>query len=145
MLKIRPISLCLFEKSDHVLAQEFQHPTAGHCYYRLPGGGIEIGERAEQAVKREMMEELKAEIIGLKKLAVLENIFDFKGRPHHEIIFLFRAEFQDRAFYQKSEFIIEELGFDTTRAIWLPRQKIVSNSVKFYPEKMVGMMANGTI
>ena len=63
----------------------------GEKFYRLPGGEIEFGEKAAEALQREIKEEIGVEISVDKKLGVYENIFTFDNQKGHEIMILFEA------------------------------------------------------
>lgn len=58
-------------------------------YYRYVGGSVELGESHEQAVRREVQEELSATIEQLTYLGVCENIFRIDGELGHEIVFIY--------------------------------------------------------
>jgi len=61
-------------------------------YFYLPGGHIEFGESAADALAREIDEEagLKAKVGRL--LMVFEQAFEQKGKPHHELCLMFHVE-----------------------------------------------------
>lgn len=61
-------------------------PTAFH---RPLGGGVELGERSEAAVTREIAEELGTTLLELRLLGVLENLFAYDGTPGHEVAFVY--------------------------------------------------------
>ncbi len=63
--QIRPLALCLFRNSGRILVFEGYDPLKQQTFYRPLGGGIEFGERAEDAVRREIREEIRAEIASL--------------------------------------------------------------------------------
>ena len=69
------------------------HKNINKDHYCLPGGRIEIGESSEQAIKREIQEELgkKIDIIGY--LATIENFFEMENKKYHEIFFIHKIEF----------------------------------------------------
>jgi ADP-ribose pyrophosphatase YjhB (NUDIX family) len=61
-------------------------------YYFFPGGHIEFGELAEDALKREIKEEVGAKVKKCKFVSVLENVFRDKNKTTHEINLVFQAE-----------------------------------------------------
>lgn len=136
MARIRPISICLIEKKDHLLVQEFWDEERNRHYYRPPGGGIEFGETALAAVHREIMEELRVEICEANQIHVLENFFPFNGELKHEVVFVFEAKFKEEVNYRKKRFHIVEPGFQDTYAIWKPIQELLSEKVKLYPKSL---------
>lgn len=66
-------------------------PTAENPdgYHRLIGGSVEPGETHEQALRREVEEEIGAQVEELQFLACVESIFTIDGRLGHEIVFLY--------------------------------------------------------
>lgn len=58
-------------------------------YHRLIGGSVELGESHQDAIVREVDEELGAVIRDLTFLATVENIFHTDGTLGHEIVFLY--------------------------------------------------------
>jgi 8-oxo-dGTP pyrophosphatase MutT (NUDIX family) len=68
-------------------------------FYRPLGGAVEFGELAEEALRREIREELALEIRDPVRIGVLENRFEYRGIPCHEIVFVFDAAFVDEAVY----------------------------------------------
>lgn len=58
-------------------------------FHRMLGGGIELGERSEEAVVREIREELGVELMAPRLLGVVENIFEFGGETGHEVVFVY--------------------------------------------------------
>ena len=69
------------------------HQAEGDGFWILPGGRAEIGESAEQTLKREMMEELGAEVEILRLLWFVENFFDHDGKDYHEVALYFLMSF----------------------------------------------------
>ena len=59
----------------------------------LPGGHVEFGESAREALLREVREELGAEATAGRFLGVVENSFMQHGKPHAEINLVFELKF----------------------------------------------------
>ncbi len=61
------------------------HRLESDAFWSAPGGRVEPGESAAEAVVREMREELGEPVSCGGLLGVVENFFSYRGRPHHEI------------------------------------------------------------
>lgn len=97
--QIRPLAICVFRDGDRILVGEGYDPLKRETFYRPLGGGIEFGERAQDALRREMREEIGAEIESPRYLFTLENIFTFNGEMGHEIALVFDARLSDADLY----------------------------------------------
>lgn len=69
------------------------HQGAGEDFWTLPGGRAEFGEPAEQTLKREMREELGAEVEVVRPLWFVENFFTYASKHYHEIALYFLIRF----------------------------------------------------
>ena len=58
-------------------------------YYFFPGGHVEFGEGAKNALKRELKEEFRAEVVGAKYVGASENFYGKARAKHHEINLIF--------------------------------------------------------
>ena len=100
---VRPKAVCVFRRGAEILVSEAPDSVKGDTFHGPPGGAIEFRERSEGAVRREMIEELGAGVQDLKLVGVLENIFEYEGRPGHEIIFVYEARFADARYYEEAQ------------------------------------------
>lgn len=91
-LQIRPLAVAMIKKDNKVLALKGFDDEKNETFYRLIGGGIEFGEKGEDTIKREFMEELGFEPINIKYSQTVENIFIFNGHKGHEIVLVYEAE-----------------------------------------------------
>ena len=88
----RPCAFVFIRDGARVLVARMSDPGDGTVFHRPLGGGIGFGERAIDAARREIREELDREIRRTLLLGVVENVFTFGGEPGHEIAFVFEAE-----------------------------------------------------
>jgi len=58
-------------------------------YYHIPGGHVEIGETGDQALIREIKEEIGIDVIPQKLICVSEQFYKKKETNIHNIIFYF--------------------------------------------------------
>lgn len=103
MNQIRPLAICLFSRDGRILVAEGFDPVKQETFYRPLGGGIEFGETGEEAVRRELREEIQAEVAEVHYLGALENIFTFNGQPGHEIVLVYDGRLADERLYAKNE------------------------------------------
>ncbi len=129
---MRAVALCLLEHQNRLLLQEFWHEHQNRYFYRPPGGGIELGERAFDAVRREMLEELNTEIEAPELVTVLENIFEYGGETKHEIVFLFRAQLSDERLTGTPVIQLMDNTYEF-RAIWKSFDELIRGEVVLYP------------
>lgn len=129
---MRAVALCLLEHQNRLLLQEFWHEHDQQYFFRPPGGGIELGERSVDAVRREMREELGAEIFEPRLVRVLENIFEYGGETKHEIVFLFRARITDERILGAPEIQLIDNTY-AFRAVWTPLEVLLREEVLLYP------------
>jgi ADP-ribose pyrophosphatase YjhB (NUDIX family) len=88
-IKVRAIVLLTRGKEVLVVDHTDQHDG---LVWGVVGGHIEFGERAEDAARREAMEETGFEPGELRLLSVFENIFEYAGETGHEVCFAFKAD-----------------------------------------------------
>lgn len=128
---IRVTTLGLTRRGNEILVTEGIDAVSGTEFYRFPGGGIEFWENSEQALKREFLEELNAEILSSKYLGKIENIFEFEGEKKHEIILLYEIKLPER-FYEINEMELNENGA-IGKALWIDREHFLNKEKILYP------------
>jgi nucleoside triphosphatase len=77
-------ALILNGKGEILLVRSYKWGTK----YTVPGGHIELGERSETAVKREIREEVGLEVEPVRLLLVQEAIYPADYIKHEHYIFL---------------------------------------------------------
>jgi 8-oxo-dGTP pyrophosphatase MutT (NUDIX family) len=88
----RQAALCVFTLDGRFLLAEIIDPATGTLLHRPPGGGMEAGETPDQAVRREVMEELGIALDGVRLLGSIDHVWHWKGRENHERAWIFLAD-----------------------------------------------------
>lgn len=131
--QIRCIALALIKNGNKYLVFKAKDDIKNNEFYRPLGGGIELNETSDQTLKREFREEIGAELINLKLMKVIENIFDYQGRKMHEIAFLYEAEFKDKSYYKKNGMSIID-SVKGRMAVWVEAE--ILKGANFYPDSI---------
>ena len=135
--RIRPIAIVVFRRADgSILAAPGYDSVKQQRFYRPLGGEIDFGELAEQAARREIREEVGAEIEGLKLLQVAENIFTFLGARGHELVWCFEASFVDSKYYE-GEVVQCREGDAAFDAHWVPLGVFERGEAPLYPDGLL--------
>jgi 8-oxo-dGTP pyrophosphatase MutT (NUDIX family) len=140
MNQIRPIALCIFRNNDRILVFEGHDPVKGETFYRPLGGGIEFGERSEDAVRRELKEELNVDIADLKYLGMLENLFTFNGNSYHEVVLIYDGTLTESGLYEQALLLGKEANGDDIRATWKGMQEFESGKSILYPNGLLELL-----
>ena len=110
----------------------------GQEYYTLPGGGIDAGETAQQAIIRELAEETGVNVT-LGPLVFIENPGNPFGRQY---VFLCTYEAGEPALHPDSEEAeLNKAGANTYVPMWLPLKDL--SSVRFMSPRLCQAIQNG--
>ena len=137
--RIRAIAICVFRNGNRILVAEGFDEFKNQKFYRPLGGTIEFGEYSNETVRRELMEEIQAEVSDLRYLGTLENIFTFNGNNGHEIVFIYDGKLIDEALYEKDVLQGDELG-TSFKAVWINLHTIGPESPPLYPTGLAELL-----
>lgn len=115
---------------DKLLIMKDEHSP----YYYIPGGRVAMNELSEEAIIREIREELNAEVKVNRMLWVNENFFTEKifNENCHEICFYYLLDLIDDKLLNKgNEFMCEENGKYNLYFYWIDVDKI--KDLNIYP------------
>jgi len=137
---IRPIAICVFQHQNRILVFEAYDPVKDELFYRPLGGSIEFGEHSSIAAKREIKEELGAEICNLLFLGSIENIFECDGKPGHELVQVYKAEFVDPEFYHREWFDAFEDDGSELKVMWKDIEFFKNGKAPLYPTGLLELL-----
>ena len=141
MNQIRPIALCVFRKNNRILVFEGYDPSEKKTFYRPLGGGIDFGERSEDTVRREIREEINAEVGELHFLGTLENIFSFDGKLGHEIVQIYDGMLEESGLYEQAVIIGHEADVDEPfKAMWKDLSEFGEGKSILYPDGLFELL-----
>ncbi len=109
-----------------------------HAYHYLPGGHIEFGEPARQALAREIREECGLDCAVGPLLVTEEQIFTQKGKNRHEITLIFRVDRLGPAPTMPDEVPSSE---DHIAFVWV--DLAAAADLTIYPESTKAWLASG--
>ncbi|MCL2017910.1 MAG: NUDIX domain-containing protein [Alphaproteobacteria bacterium] len=112
---------------------EFTEKKTNRKFYRRSGGGVNFGELAIDALRREFMEEYGLSVIIGNRLEVYENTFEYEGNACHEIVFVYEAEFEDKSIYSKE--IIPNIEGEMNKSdigLWIDKSKMIRDGQIYY-------------
>jgi ADP-ribose pyrophosphatase YjhB (NUDIX family) len=119
-----------------LLVSAYTGPDA-EPFHRLLGGHVEFAEYAADTIRREFMEEIGQHLSDVGLLGVVENIFQWKDQPAHEVVFIFSARFTDPAAYEITRQPILDDPGGQARVIWRPPTAV---SPPLYPDGVTGLV-----
>ena len=96
----------LIIKNEKVLLQKRKTDKV----WALPGGKIQILEKTEDAIRREIKEELDENITDLKFVSFTENFFNLNDEDIHQYIFTFAGNLESNKYDDLDEFDSIEKG-----------------------------------
>lgn len=129
---IKVKAMAFFHAEGRLLVSDGFDKVKQQSFYRLLGGHVEFGERSETALKREIVEELGADIEVLAQLDVIQNRFTYEGRQYHEIIFIHNARFLDESFNRRDDLRNLEADYDE-RFLWVPVAQALNGDIPLFP------------
>lgn len=139
--RVRVVALAVVRRAADgaVLLGIGTDPAKGEQFCRPVGGGIEFGERSGEACRREMLEEVGADLRDLRPLGVLENLYSYKGEPGHEIAFLHEARLADPTLERRGEFPVEKKSRPRI-ARWFRPGDLGPGRVPLVPEGLLALL-----
>jgi 8-oxo-dGTP diphosphatase len=109
------VGALIFEASNILLVERAKEPLKG--YWSLPGGILETGEKLEDAIRREVLEETGLEVEPLSIFEIFERIMpDEAGRAEYHYVLI--------------DYLCRPVGgrlqaaSDVSRAAWVAEQNL---------------------
>ena len=137
---VRAKAVCVIQRGDALLLIPGYDEVRDVGFFIPPGGGVEFGEHSSHTVVREVMEELGVVVSEPQLLGIFENIFEYRGRPEHEIIFAYSASFADPELLERDRFEGVESNHAPFVAEWVPLETFVTAENVLFPEGLLTLL-----
>lgn len=125
-------AIAVFTHNGKTLAAKGYDEKAGDTFYRGIGGSVHFREMSEEAMRREVKEELGCDVENLELITVAENAFTFNGEDRHQIIFLYKGDLSNKELYKQEKIHIIE-PYSQFEAEWISIEDVLSGKIKLYP------------
>ena len=95
----------VMRKDDKILL--LNEPLVG-SYWFLPGGRAEMHESTDEALRRELAEEMNGPVVPERLIWVIENFYTMNHVPHHVIGFYYTARLpEDHLLARENELVLK--------------------------------------
>jgi len=138
--QIRPIAICVFRRDDRIFVFEGYDYVKDQIFYRPLGGGLEFGEHSRDALVREVREEIGQDVVNLRFLGAVENVFVCNAKPGHEIVMVYEGNFADPAMYERESLEGAEDNGERFKAMWMPLQHFRDGLSPLYPDGLLDLL-----
>ena len=135
----RPVALGVIRDGGEIFVFEGRDDVKQETFYRPLGGTIEFGERAVDAVRRELAEEIEATVTDATLLGILENRFTYQGQPGHEIDFVFEVTISDLARLRGGSVGGYEADGSWITCVWKSLADLHSGA-RLYPDGLLALL-----
>ncbi|WP_144611778.1 NUDIX hydrolase [Bacillus cereus] len=115
----------------------------GEDFWYVPGGRVKMLENSEDALKRELAEELAVPIEVKRLIWSVENFFTLSKRKFHEISFYYEVELKQLPANGADQYILEEEG-RTYFFKWVPVEELDTYNLQpaFIKEKVKDVLVH---
>jgi 8-oxo-dGTP pyrophosphatase MutT (NUDIX family) len=137
--KIRILALAVLQRQDgRILLEKGKDTVKNEVFYRPMGGGVEFGERGEETLIREFYEEI-GKSIGIEGfLGTVENIFEWQGKPGHQIILFYKCKFLNLEDYKIEH--IPRVDGNPSHSYWKSVAEIEAEQALLHPWQAKGFI-----
>jgi ADP-ribose pyrophosphatase YjhB (NUDIX family) len=132
--KVVCLLLCRGETGWRSLWIEARDAVKDEDFLFPPGGGVEFGESLDEAIRRELREELGVEPDHPVLLGFSENRFTFNGVREHEIVFIYAAVLVDCELTRCAVVEVVESSGERLPARWYTPDELNAAGLVVYPD-----------
>jgi 8-oxo-dGTP pyrophosphatase MutT (NUDIX family) len=125
-------------RGRELLVCEGYNVSKAETFYRPLGGGIEFGEAAADALAREFREEVSSDLVDVRYLGTLENIYVYEGNPGHELVRVYEAGLAAQSLYERDSWDFQVEDGSSCHAVWKPLDDFADSPL--YPDGLLHLI-----
>lgn len=144
MSRVRVKVVCVLRNAGRVLLTHAVDSHDGRRFLLPPGGGVEFRERLDDAIRRELLEELNVAIPSPKRVGLVESLFHYSGVEEHELVFVYEAECDDPTIVALDEVPVLESDGQILEARWYTPEEARGTGLPIFPEGLLELLSDPT-
>lgn len=141
MNQIRVKVVCALWNAGRVLLIRAVDRHRGRRYLLPPGGGVEFRERLDEAIRRELLEELGVTVPSPRQVGLVESLFHYAGVEEHELVFVYEAECDDPTIAGRDEVAVVESDGQALEARWYTLEEVHASGLPVFPEGLLELLS----
>lgn len=141
--QVRVRAFVLVRRGTEVLLVD-QFDSIDGAVWGVPGGGVEFGERAEDAARRELLEETGIAAGQMTLLSVFENIFLHGEETGHEVCFAFETDATGTEAADVESIAGQESDGSPMLLRWVPAAQVAAGRRVTWPGALPKLVAGWT-
>jgi 8-oxo-dGTP diphosphatase len=133
------VGICAFchdGKGNFVLLKRGQNARDEHGNWDLVGGGIEFGDSIETTIRKEVKEELDADVLKIETLGHFDAHREYQGQPTHWVQLAFLVQVDPKLVKLNEPNKFDEIGWFTLNALPSPLHSQFPKFFSLFKDKL---------
>jgi len=133
------VGICAFchdGNGKFVMVKRGQNARDEHGNWDIIGGGIEFGDTVEETIKKEIKEELDADVLKTEFLGYFDAHREYEGKPTHWVQLAFKVQVDPQQVKNNEPHKFDELGWFDWETLPEPRHSQFPRFFEKFEDKL---------